>query len=364
MDRETVCAVLARMQRLYAHHLSALVSAAGGDFTRSLELEALGTVDLSPTLRESLLAPRNPKVLAADLRWIESSGVRVLASTDSDYPQQLLQLKDAPTILFVRGDVHTLSSRQLAMVGARKATFAGRAQAQQFARYFVRAGLTVTSGLAAGIDAASHEGALQGGGATVAVCATGLDRVYPTQHRRLAERICASGALVSEFPPASSPRRENFPRRNRIISGLSEGALVVESARKSGSLITARRTRELGRTVFAIPGSIGNEVSRGCHQLIREGAHLVEEPAEVLRSLKISLPNEGVAGHTGHPGGCGVMDKGYEMLLDAVGFEPATVDVLVLRTGLTGESITSMLLALELEGHIASYPGGRFGRIP
>src|SRR5262249_43923856 len=138
----------------------------------------------------------------------------------------------------------------------------------------------------------------------------------------------------------------------------------VESARKSGSLITAHRTRELGRTVFAIPGSIANEVSRGCHQLIRQGARLVEEPAEVLRSLKIPLPNEGGAGPAGHPWCRGVMDKGYEMLLDAVGFEPATVDVLVLRTGLTGESITSMLLALELEGRIAPYPGGRFGRIP
>jgi DNA processing protein len=295
---------------------------------------------------------------------MESSGVQVLASIDPDFPPQLLELPNAPTILFVLGDARTLSARQVAMVGARKATVTGRALAQKFARHFVQAGLIVTSGLAMGIDAASHEGALKGGGATIAVCATGLDQVYPTQHRGLAQRICSSGAVVSEFPPHTSPRRENFPRRNRIISGLAEATVVVEAALKSGSLSTARWTRLLGRTVAAVPGSPASEVSRGCHQLIREGASLVEEAFEVLSSLKISLPNEQVAVHTGYPRGVKAMDKGYEMLLDAVGFEPATLDVLVLRTGLEGEAVTSMLLALELEGRIAPYPGGRFGRTP
>jgi DNA processing protein len=298
------------------------------------------------------------------LRWIETSGVRVLTSADAGYPQQLLQLRDAPTVLFALGDTRTLSSRQVAIVGARKATVTGRELAQKFARCFVEAGVTVTSGLAMGIDAASHEGALRGGGATIAVCATGLDRVYPTQHRGLAERICGSGALVSEFPPRTAPRRENFPRRNRIISGLAEGAVVVEAALRSGSLSTAQQTWQLCRTVFAIPGNPASEVSRGCHQLIRQGATVVEEPLEVLRSLKIPLPNEEVAVHRGYPRGPKVMDKGYEMLLDAVGFGPATLDVLVLRTGLPGESIASMLLALELEGRVAPYPGGRFGRTP
>jgi DNA processing protein len=226
------------------------------------------------------------------------------------------------------------------------------------------AGITITSGLALGIDAASHEGALRGGGATVAVCATGLDRVYPTQHAGLAERIRTSGALLSEFPPGTPPLKMNFPQRNRLISGLSRGTLVVEAARHSGSLVTARRAIEQGRAVFAIPGSIHDPLRGGCHQLIRDGATLVEEPAKVLSSLKIPLPDEALVRRRRQRAPPSVMDKGYEMLLDAVGFEPTTVDVLVFRTGLAGESITSMLLVLELEGRIASYPGGRFGRIP
>jgi DNA processing protein len=363
MDRQAVCAVLARAPGLRAHHLTALVAAADDDLARSLDLEVINASSVPQSAHASLIYP-DTALLTSDLEWLERSGAQLLASTEPAYPQQLLQLRNAPAVLFVLGDVRALSTRQLAMVGARQATPAGRRTANDFAVYFAQAGLTITSGLAAGIDAASHEGALRGGGDTVAVCATGLDIIYPTQHDELAALIRDHGALVTEFPPGTPPRRQHFPGRNRLIAGLAEATLVVEAARRSGSLVTARRALELGRTVFAVPGPISSPVSGGCHQLIQAGATLVTDACQVLRSLKIPLPNEGVAGGSRPRRRLQVMDKGYEMLLDALGFEPATVDVLVLRTGFSGESIASMLLTLELEGRIAPYPGGRFGRIP
>jgi len=361
-DSLAVKIVLARAPALCAAHVQQLVAAAAGDMARIIELETLNRVKLPPAARASLVFP-DQALLKSDLEWIEASGAQLLASTDADYPALLRQLPDAPAVLFVLGDRQKLASLQLAMVGARKATSTGCNRAREFAEYFVRAGITITSGLALGIDAASHEGALRGGGQTVAVCATGLDRLYPTQHAGLARRICSSGALLSEFPPGTPPLQMNFPRRNRLISGLSRATLVVEAAVHSGSLVTARCAMEQGRPVFAIPGFI-HHGSSGCHKLIQQGATLVETPAQVLKVLKIPLPAQGLVRRKGHRIRPGAMDKGYEMLLDAVGFEPATVDVLVLRTGLSGESIASMLLALELEGRIASYPGGRFGRIP
>jgi DNA processing protein len=363
MDAIAVRAVLARAPGLRAAHVQALVNAADGDLTRAIELQTLSSVDL-PSATRDFLVFHDAARLHSDLEWIGASGAQLLASTDMDYPAQLRQLPDPPAVLFVLGSVRTLASLQLAMVGARKASRDGCNTAHEFAEYFARAGVTVTSGLALGIDAASHRGALHGGGQTVAVCATGLDTVYPPQHAELAQHICAKGALLSEFPPGTPPRQKNFPHRNRLISGLSRGTLVVEAALHSGSLVTARRAAKQDRAVFALPGSIHQPLSSGCHKLIRDGATLVEKPAQVLRELKIPLPNEALVLQPGRRATVRAMDKGYEMLLDAVGFEPATVDVLVLRTGLSGESIASMLLALELEGRIASYPGGRFGRIP
>jgi DNA processing protein len=363
MDAVAVRAVLARAPALCAEHVQALVTAAGGDLTGSIGLETLARVDLPPEARASLLRP-DETLLEADLRWINASGARLLASSDTDYPGQLLELTGSPAVLFVLGDARKLSSMQLAMVGARAASPAGRRTAHEFAAFLVRAGLAITSGLAVGIDAASHEGALAGGGETVAVCATGLDRVYPPQHAGLARRIRDRGALVSQFPPGTPPLKVNFPRRNRLVSGLSRATLVVEAAQHSGSLITARHAREQGRSVLAIPGSIHDKLSGGCHKLIRDGARLVAGPADVLSELKIPLPNEELVRLKGRRARARVMDKGYEMLLDAVGFEPASVDVLVVRTGFPAESIASMLLVLELEGLIAPYPGGRFGRIP
>jgi DNA processing protein len=284
--------------------------------------------------------------------------------TDTDYPALLSEISGPPAALYVRGTVAALASAQLAMVGSRNPTPSGLATAREFAAWFARAGLTVTSGLAAGIDAASHEGALRGGGTTVAVLGTGLDRIYPAEHAALAARIVAQGALISELPPRTAPRRQHFPRRNRIISGLSLGTLVVEAARYSGSLITARLAAEAGREVFAIPGSIHSPLSRGCHQLIKDGARLVEEAADVMSELRISVPKERLTEQSNAAPRTPVLDKEYEMLLDALGFEPATIDFLVARTQLRAESVASMLLILELEGRVAALPGGRYGRLP
>ncbi len=363
MDALSIRAVLARAPGLRAAHLCALVAAADGDLTRCLEPETLADVTLPDSARAALSRP-DKNALKSDLEWIRCSGARLLASTDTDYPSQLQTIADAPAVLFVLGDPRSLVSQQLAMVGSRGASHGGRSMAFRFADCFVRAGLTVTSGLALGIDEASHRGALSGGGQTVAVCGTGLDRVYPIKHADLAALICANGALVSQFPPGTAPRAPNFPQRNRLISGLSLGTLVVEAALRSGSLSTAHHAWKQGRRVFAIPGSVSSPLSRGCHELIKKGASLVQTPADVLLELKIPLPNEVLAHCNGGCGQARVMDKGYEMLLDAVDFGPVSVDVLVVRTGLPGELVTSMLLVLELEGRIAPYPGGRFGRIP
>jgi DNA processing protein len=363
MDALAVRAALARARGLRATHLRALVAASDGDLTRSIEPEILARVELPPQTRAALLRP-DRTALKLDLEWIRRSDARLLASTDTDYPERLLALADAPAVLFVLGDTRALASPQLAIVGSRHASIAGRGMARRFGDCLVRAGLTVTSGLAWGIDAASHQGALQGGGQTVAVCGTGLDQVYPIQHTELAARIRTKGALVSQFPPRTPPRGPNFPQRNRLISGLSLGTLVVEAAVHSGSLSTARHARKQGRRVFAVPGSVSSPLSSGCHQLIRDGATLVQGPADVLSELKIPVSNEVLVHCKGGRRGGRAMDKGYEMLLDAVDFGPVSVDVLVVRTGLPGELVTSMLLVLELEGQIAPYPGGRFCRIP
>ncbi|HET7757485.1 MAG TPA: DNA-processing protein DprA, partial [Steroidobacteraceae bacterium] len=268
MDALAARALLARTPGLTAESATALLAAAGGDLTCVTRAAHAAGVAVPPAARSFLGAP-DAGALAGDLAWLEQSGGTIVLATDRDYPPLLRQVAGAPAALYLLGSSAVLGSPQLAMVGSRNPTPMGRATARAFAAHFARQGLTVTSGLALGIDAASHEGALQGGGPTVAVCATGLDQVYPRGNRALAERIRAHGALVSEFPPRTAPLRGNFPRRNRIIAGLALGALVVEAARTSGSLITARLALEAGREVFAIPGSIHSPLSRGCHQLIR-----------------------------------------------------------------------------------------------
>ncbi len=362
MEEAFARALLARVPGLSAGHLSELIGAAGGEPARAVEARVAREVDLPAAARSFLGAP-DEEILAADLAWLAQSGAQIVLASDAQYPELLKESSGPPAALYVLGSVAALGSAQLAMVGSRNPTPAGRSTAREFAAWFARAGLTVTSGLALGIDAASHEGALAEG-ITVAVCATGLDRVYPQEHAGLAARIRENGALVSEFPPGTAPLRQHFPRRNRIISGLALGTLVVEAARHSGLLITARLAAECGREVFAIPGSIHSPVSRGCHQLIKDGAKLVEEAADVLMELKISFSKEGLTPAARAPEKPPALDKEYEMLLDALGFEPATIDSLVARTSLPGESVASMLLILELEGRVAAVSGGRYGRIP
>jgi DNA processing protein len=311
---------------------------------------------------EWLLAPDAARI-DADLRWLDATGCTLLAACDPRYPEALRQSPGAPGVLFVLGSVEALSEPQLSMVGSRNPTAGGRATAREFAAFFARAGMTITSGLALGIDAACHEGALSAAGLTIAVVGHGLDDVYPREHKALAARIEASGALVSEFPPGVRPLREHFPRRNRIIAGLSAGTLVVEAARESGSLITARLAGDAGREVFAIPGSIHNPLVRGCHQLIRQGAKLVECAEDVLNELKISLSDQLLAAPAKGSQKKSLLDKEYKILLDALAFEPASVDSLIERTGMNSESIASMLLILELDGHVAPHPGGRYSRM-
>ncbi|MDE2049469.1 MAG: DNA-processing protein DprA [Gammaproteobacteria bacterium] len=370
MSLAMVGAKLVRSPGLTGDHVRTLLAAAEGDRERICQPEILARVNLPPAAREFLLRP-DREALAADLEWLRTSGARLLLWGDADYPQPLAAIAGAPAAIYVTGNAAALSMPQLAMVGARRASPLGRAIARELAGALAQAGLTITSGLAAGIDAASHEGALGAGGHTVAVLGAGLDRIYPAENAGLAARIQAAGALVSEFPPGTRPQRRHFPRRNRIISGLALGTLVVEAAEGSGSLITADRALEQGREVFAVPGSIRSPLSWGCHRLIREGAHLVEGAPDVLAEIQFNLINQrlgstgrgGREGRGAPPAGGAPLDKEYEMLLDALGFEPATIDTLMARSGLSGESIASMLLILELEGRIAPYPGGLYGRL-
>jgi DNA processing protein len=361
MEEIKVRAMLARTPGLTAEHVRALFTVTGGE--PRFDLSMLRGLRLPPAARAFLSSPDMIE-LDRDLQWIEASGVHLLLCTDVTYPPLLAQISEAPPVLFVLGSIEALHSPQLAIVGSRTPTAAGRTTARDFAVALTCSGLTITSGLAVGVDAASHAGALLAGGLTVAVLGTGLDVVYPAANTRLAARIRQRGALVSEFPPRTRPSRRNFPQRNRIISGLSHGTLVVEAARRSGSLVTAKWAADQGREVFAIPGSIHSQLSHGCHKLIREGATLVESPADVVSELRIPLCEQGVMGRTVHSHGPHALDKGYEMLLDALGFEPATIDVLVARTGLPGAAVASMLLILELEGCVAALPGGRYDRIP
>jgi DNA processing protein len=366
MSLEAVSAKLARSHGITGEHVAALAARAGGDLERLCAPEVIAQVRLPPAARAFLQAP-DQAALAADLKWLRSSGARLLLWGTADYPRQLAAARGSPAALYVAGDVSVLHAPQLAMVGARKASPSGREIARELAGSLARSGLTITSGLAVGIDAASHEGALTAGGRTVAVLGTGLDRIYPAVNAALAQRIRRTGAVVSELPPGAGPQRRNFPLRNRVISGLALGTLVIEAAEGSGSLITAQQALEQGREVFAVPGSIRSPLSRGCHGLIRDGAHLVEGPDDVLRQLNFGQTIQAVAsdlGASGAPSGCApALDKEYEMLLDALGFEPATIDTLVARSGLSGESIASMLLILELEGRIAPHPGGLYGRL-
>ncbi len=292
--------------------------------------------------------------------WIQ------LTLDDPRYPPQLAAVPGCPSVLYVSGDPAVLAMPQIAIVGSRSATAAGRETAYEFAAALAGAGFAITSGLALGIDAAAHRGALAAGGITIAVCGTGIDRVYPAEHAALAAAIAAQGALVSEFPPGTPPLALNFPQRNRLMSGLSRGVLVIEAAARSGSLITARLAGEQGRDVLAVPGSIHNALARGCHRLIKEGAALVETADDVLAAL--GFPPVAPPAKTA-PGAADVaensadrLDSGAEMLLNALGFGPADLDRLIERTGLAAHAVVSTLQMLELAGQVESLAGGRYCR--
>ena len=345
----------------------------------------------------------------SDLRWLSEPRRSLLWLGHGNYPRLLARVADPPPVLFVEGDPETLGWPMVAVVGSRNASVTGREVAHEFARALGANGVGVVSGLALGIDAAAHRGALRSAAPTVAVCARGLDRVYPAVHEELAEAISASGALVSEFPIGTLPSRLNFPRRNRLISGLSMGVLVVEASRRSGAMITARQAGEQGRDVFAVPGSIRNPLARGCHELIRAGAKLVESVDDVLEEITAFLGEKSGTGTAREPlaadsdssagpgadspgrrapaarcpeafprssggkrgsnpplesRGTGLpLDEDARRVLDGLGYEASTVDVMVARLGLTAETLSSILLALELDGYVRSTADGSYERI-
>jgi DNA processing protein len=282
----------------------------------------------------------------------------------------LAQLADAPLALWVEGsDLSLLESPQLAIVGSRSPTTSGRETAEQFARYLGERGLTITSGLATGIDGASHRGALATLGGTIAVLGCGIDVVFPRAHHQLAREVAARGLLVSEYGPGVEPQKLFFPQRNRIIAGLALGTLVVEATRRSGSLITANHAMENGREVFAIPGSIHNPLARGCHWLIRQGAKLVEEAGDILIELKPLLEAEGIAlspvpaAAEAPESNPLIAEPSYQNLLNEIGFSPVAIGDISARTQLTTAEVSSMLLVLELEGLVEALPGGWYSRL-
>jgi len=327
----------------------------------SASRSALRTV-IGDKAADLLLAADNDRAVESALNWSAQPGQYILTLADPGYPKALLEITDPPTLLYVRGRPELLQHPALAIVGSRNATPQGEGNARTFAAALAAEGLTIVSGLALGIDAAAHRGALDAGGTTIAVIGTGADRLYPARNRELALGIAEAGAIVSEFPLGTPAAAANFPRRNRLISGLSRGVLVVEAAVGSGSLITARLAADQGRDVFAIPGSIHSPQARGCHYLIRQGAKLVETAADVLEELGEVTNLRSQITET-PDSSAPPADAETGRLLQAAGFDPVTFDELAVRSGLTADALSVILLRLELDGRVASLPGGRYQRL-
>jgi DNA processing protein len=326
-------------------------------------------LELPPAAIAKLTAP-DPSVHARWRAWLAGSRRALVTFGGKGYPTRLAESTDAPLGLWIEGPEHALlAAPQLAIVGSRSPTTSGRETAEQFARYLSRCGLCITSGLATGIDGASHRGALGEIGGTIAVLGCGIDVTFPRSHAQLTADVAARGLLVSEYAPGVAPQKHFFPARNRIIAGLSLGTLVVEATRRSGSLITARFAAEHGREVFAIPGSIHNPLARGCHWLIRQGAKLVEEASDILVELAPQLAESGVT-VTPPPAAAPearetplLRDPSYRTLLNALDFSPVAITELSPRVNLTTAELSSMLLVLELEGLVEALPGGRYARL-
>lgn len=304
-----------------------------------------------------LLETDNRAAVERALSWADKDDQHLVCLADPEYPQSLLQIPDPPTLLYVRGRLGQLNQASLAMVGSRNPTPQGVQNAERFAAALAGAGLIITSGLALGVDAAAHRGALSVSGNTIAFMGTGIDRIYPAANLKLASEVVQRGSIVSEYPLGTPPIAANFPRRNRLISGLSRGVLVVEATTESGSLITARLAAEQGREVFAIPGSIHSPQSRGCHRLIKQGAKLVETVADVLDELGWTQPPA-----LGKPASTTTVAGEAGALLQAMGFEPCNLDEIAARSRLTADVVSVMLLHLELDGRVASLPGGYYQR--
>lgn len=321
---------------------------------RKAELAAFA----DPAALEALHSEGVQEQVARAMRWAAEPEHFIVTLADEAYPRPLLEIPDPPSLLYARGRIELLQRGSLAIVGSRNATPQGELNAASFAKALSQAGMTVVSGMAQGIDAAAHRGGLDGPGSTIAVLGTGIDIAYPKRNAELAARIAAGGLLVSEFPLGTGPLASNFPRRNRLISGLAQGCLVIEAALASGSLITARSAAEQGREVFAIPGSIHSPLSKGCHALIKSGAKLVESAEDVLTELS-GFRESGYASTTRNEPASGA----GAALLTCMGHEPVDVDSLCARAGLSADQVTSQLLRLELEGRVAALPGGLYQRL-
>lgn len=301
-----------------------------------------------PTL--AYLESADSSLVKADLYWMQKQDCHILTLIDERYPSQLKTISDPPPILYVRGEVACLKEPQLAIVGSRNPTTGGKQNAQQFAADLAKLGLVITLGMASGIDAQAHIGALEQGAKTIAVCGTGLDRIYPAKHKSLAHQISLQGALISEFSIGTSPMASNFPRRNRLISGLSLGTLVVEASIKSGTMITARLAADQGKEVFAIPSSIHNPLAQGCHYLINQGAKLAGCVNDIVEELPEGLLNDILPQKYTHS--IKEMDKTGSKVLKCLSYEPLSVDQLVEKTKLSPQIVAQELLLLELESKV------------
>ncbi|WP_062601485.1 DNA-processing protein DprA [Caballeronia calidae] len=374
---------LAHAKDLRPLALRALLGAFGGPLEVLSESFASLAAAADASAAEAALAPP-PDIegvpfddyIEAVLTWASEPGNHMLTLADSAYPQALLTMPDPPPLLYAKGRLDLLQMRAVAIVGSRHATPQGLEDARRFARVLSDAGVVVVSGLALGIDASAHRGALEGAAGTVSVIGTGADLVYPAAHHTLAHEIARDGAMLSEWPLGTPARSANFPQRNRLIAGLSSGVLIVEAAMRSGSLITARLANDMGRDIFAIPGSIHAPLSQGCHRLIKQGAKLVETPEEVLEEFgfparnaasaagrKRTKPRPVSASWASATLPDSAMNGDAGRVLDALGHAPATLEILAARTDLDGAALQGALLQLELSGHVAALPGGRYAAV-
>jgi DNA processing protein len=368
MEPACLRAILARTPGLLARHVRACLTEhqpAGVALPDNLAAQLLARG--LPARARSWLERPDHRLIDSDLRWIADHDGEILCCVDAPFPPTLARWGAAPASLYVRGNARLLLTAPLCIVGSRQPTPAGLLTARGFAQELARAGLAIAGALADGIPAAAHAGALDACGASIGVCAAGLDRIQPARHAELAARLHTQGALISVFAPGTPTRRHHFAIRNRLLGALGTGLLAVEAAAGDGAPSSVAQARRLKRPVFAIPGAIRDPAAHTCNQLIRAGASLVTQPGEILRELGFSTTNQDirqpdlaaeVPGAQPSP-----LDNKYEMLLDAAGFEPVDIDALVFRTGWTGHEVASMLLLLELQGRVAPQPGGRYCRL-